>query len=142
MRIVLDTNVVTSALLWRGIPYQLLQSIRLRSNLQLYSSAALLEELADVLTRRSLSKQLAVVDKQAADVLLDYTSVVQIIEAAPLSAPVCRDPDDDDVLALAMAAQADWIVSGDQDLLVLGHFEAIPILTARQALDWLGTSAS
>lgn len=142
MRIVLDTNVVTSALLWRGIPYQLLQAIRLRSNLKLYSSAALLEELADVLTRRSLSKQLAAVGKQAADVLLDYTLAVQIIEAAPLSAPVCRDPDDDDVLALALAAQADWIVSGDQDLLVLGHFEAIPILTARQALDWLGTSVS
>ena len=142
MRIVLDTNVVTSALLWRGIPYQLLQAIRLRSNLKPYSSAALLEELADVLTRRSLSKQLAAVGKQAADVLLDYTLAVQIIEAAPLSAPVCRDPDDDDVLALALAAQADWIVSGDQDLLVLGHFEAIPILTARQALDWLGTSVS
>lgn len=75
MRIVLDTNVVTSALLWRGIPYELLQVIRLRSNLQLYSSAALLEELADVLTLRSLSKQLAVVDKQAADVLLDYSGI-------------------------------------------------------------------
>ncbi len=43
MRIVLDTNVVMSALLWRGNPYQLLQAIRQRSNLQMYSSAALLE---------------------------------------------------------------------------------------------------
>ena len=76
MRIVLDTNVVTSALLWRGIPYQLLQTLRLRSNLQLYSSAALLEELADVLTRQSLAKQLASIDKQTGDVLLDYTSAV------------------------------------------------------------------
>ena len=49
MRLVLDTNVVMSALLWRGKPYQLLEAIRQRSNLQLYSSGALLEELADVL---------------------------------------------------------------------------------------------
>ena len=76
MRIVLDTNVVTSTLLWRGILYQLLQTLRLRSNLQLYSSAALLEELADVLTRQSLAKQLASIDKQTGDVLLDYTSAV------------------------------------------------------------------
>lgn len=142
MRIVLDTNVVTSALLWRGIPYQLLQTVRQRANLQLYSSAALLEELADVLTRPSLIKPLAAIDKQAADVLLDYTSAVEIVRAAPLPQPVCRDPDDDDVLALALAAQADLIVSGDQDLLVLGQFESIPIVNARAALERLAASAS
>ena len=141
MRIVLDTNVVTSALLWRGIPYQLLQTLRLRSNLQLYSSAALLQELADVLTRQSLAKQLASINKQTGDVLLDYTSAVQIIEAAPLARPVCRDPDDDAVLALAVAAQADLIVSGDQDLLVIGQFEDIPIVTARVALERLAATA-
>lgn len=67
MRIVLDTNLVTSALLWRGTPYQLLQAVRQRPHLQLYSSAALLEELADVLTRPSLIRQLAKIDKQASD---------------------------------------------------------------------------
>lgn len=141
MRLVLDTNVVTSALLWRGIPYQLLQTVRQRVNLQLYSSAALLEELADVLTRPSLVRQLAVIGEQAADVLLDYTSAVEIIEAPPLAKPVCRDPDDDDVLALALAAQADLIVSGDQDMLVLGQFEDIPILTARAALERFAAAA-
>lgn len=141
MRIVLDTNVVTSALLWRGIPYQLLQTLRLRSNLQLYSSAALLEELADVLTRRSLAKQLASTNKQTGNVLLDYTSAVQFIEAAPLARPVCRDPDDDAVLALAVAAQADPVVSGDQDLLVIGQFEDIPIVTTRVALERLAAIA-
>lgn len=51
MRIVLDTNVVISALLWRGKPYRLLEAIRQRTDMQLFSSAALLEELADVLIR-------------------------------------------------------------------------------------------
>ena len=50
MRIVLDTNVVLSALLWRGTPYRLLEAFRQRSDVQLVSSATLLEELADVLT--------------------------------------------------------------------------------------------
>lgn len=141
MRIVLDTNVVTSALLWRGTPYQLLQAIRQRSNLQLYSSAALLEELADVLTRPSLSKQLAVINKQASDLLLDYTAAIEIMAAPPLPQPVCRDPDDDDVLALALAAQADLVVSGDQDLLVIGQFQGIPILSTRAALELLQATA-
>ena len=140
MRLVLDTNVVTSALLWRGIPYQLLQAIRERANLQLYSSAELLEELADVFTRPSLAKQLAVINQHAVDVLQEYTSAVEIVRAAPLPEQVCRDPDDDDVLALALAAQADLIVSGDQDLLVLGQFQGIPIATARQALDQLSAT--
>jgi predicted nucleic acid-binding protein len=44
MRIVLDTNVAMSALLWRGTPYRLIDAIRQRSNTQLYSSATLLED--------------------------------------------------------------------------------------------------
>jgi uncharacterized protein len=67
MRIVLDTNVVMSALLWRGTPYRLLDAIHQRSNTQLYSSAALLEELADVFTRPSATKRLALIDKTLSD---------------------------------------------------------------------------
>lgn len=67
---------------------------------------------------------------------------MEIIHATPLAKPVCRDPDDDDVLALALAAQADLFVSGDKDLLMLGQFEGTPILTARQALEQLAAVAS
>lgn len=138
MRLVLDTNVVMSALMWRGKPYQLLEAIRERSNLQIYSSGALLEELADVLTRPSATKRLALIDRQAREVLLDYIAAVQVIDVTPLPQPVCRDPDDDVVLALALAASADLIVSGDNDLLVLDQFEGVPIVNAAQALQRLG----
>ena len=67
--------------------------------------------------------------------LSNYVQAVVVLEVVPLPQPVCRDPDDDAVLALALQAQADVIVSGDQDLLVLGSFEGISILTARQALE-------
>ena len=63
MRIVLDTNVVLSALLWRGTPHHLLVTIGQRSSIQLYSSTALLEELADVLTRPSATKRLALIGR-------------------------------------------------------------------------------
>ena len=79
MRIVLDTNVVFSALLWRGTPYRLLEAIRQRSNTQLYSSTTLLEELADVLTRPSATKRLALIVKTAANVLAEYIEVIGVL---------------------------------------------------------------
>ena len=83
MRIVLDTNVVISALLWRGTPYRLPEAIRQRPDAQLYSSTALLEELTDVLTRPSATKRLAVIDTTAAKVLTDYVEVIELIAPMP-----------------------------------------------------------
>jgi uncharacterized protein len=105
MRIILDTNVVMSALLWRGPPYRLLETIRQNTQLQPYSSPALLEELADVLTRPAATKQLAAIGKSARE-----------------------------VLACALAARADLIVTGDSDLLTLPNYQNIPILTPAEAL--------
>ncbi len=134
VRLVLDTNVVLSAVLWRGTPHRLLQAIRQGPHLQLVCSAALLEELAAVLARPSFSRQFVAIGKQPIDVLRDYLAVVQIVDTQPLAQPVCRDPDDDEVLSLALAAQADLIVSGDQDLRVLGTFEGIAIVDVAEAL--------
>ena len=62
-------------------------------------------------------------------------------EVRPLDAPVCRDPDDDWVLATALAGQADAIVTGDADLLVLDVFQGIAILSPRQFIErWHGVS--
>jgi predicted nucleic acid-binding protein len=58
-----------------------------------------------------------------------------------LAAPVCRDPDDDEVLALARATQVDLIVSGDKDLLDLNSFDNIPIVTPAEALRRVDASA-
>lgn len=133
MRIVLDTNAVMSALLWRGPPYRLLDAIRQRPRLQLYSSPVLLEELAEVLTRPSATKQLNAIGKAARDVLPDYILAIELIEPAELPR-VVRDPDDDHVLACALAARADLIVTGDNDLLDLNAYQDIQIVTAAEAL--------
>lgn len=70
MRLVLDTNTVLSALLWRGTPYRLLQAIRHQHpSLQLYSSPVLLEELTDVITRPSFTQRLDSIGKTVRQVL-------------------------------------------------------------------------
>ena len=138
MRIVLDTNVVLSALLWRGKPYQLFETIRQRNDVQLYSSAVLTEELADVLSRPFAIERLVLIGSSAREVLADYFEVVDLVE--PVEAPrvVPRDADDDHVIAAAVTAHADFIVSGDSDLLLMGSHQGVSIITAAMALVALG----
>lgn len=104
-----------------------------RARLQLYSSPVLLEELAEVLTRPWAAKQLRAIGKAARDVLPDYILAIELIEPAELPR-VVRDPDDDHVLACALAARTDLIVTGDNDLLDLNAYQDIPIITAAEAL--------
>ena len=134
MRLVLDTNIVLSALLWRGTPYRLLETIRNQHpSLQLYSSPVLLDELTDVIARPAFSKQLNSIGKTVRQVLADYIEIVDLVE--PIEIPqVVRDPDDDHVIACALAAKADLIVSGDKDLLDINSFQNISILAPAEAL--------
>lgn len=134
MRVVLNTNIVISALLWRGKPYQLLETISHSHELRLFASPALLEELADVLARPMATKRLALLGKTAAEVLADYQAALEVVEPSAVPRAVLRDADDDQVIAAAFAAQADFIVSGDDDLLSVGRYQGISILTATQAL--------
>ena len=75
MRIVLDTSVVLSALLWRGTPYHLLSAISQRPELRIYSTA-LLEKLADVLARPTANRRLTLIGRSAGAVLADYVEAI------------------------------------------------------------------
>ena len=135
MRIVLDTNVVMSALLWRGTPYRLLEAIRAHSSTQLYSSTALLEELTDVLTRPSATKRLALIEQTAGQLLADYVEVIELVEPTSVPRVVPGDVDDDQVIAAAVVARADLLVSGDRKhLLPLRTHAGIAIVNAAEAL--------
>ena len=138
MRIVLDTNVALSALLWRGKPYQLLEAIRQRSDIRLFSSPTLLAELADVLSRPSPTKQLAVIGRSSREVLTDYIAVVEIVEPLDVPRVVPTEADDDHVIAAAVTANATLIVSGDSDLLSMGSHQGIDILSAAMAVEQIG----
>lgn len=135
MRLVLDTNTVISGLLWGGPSGQLIDAAETQG-IELACSTALLAELEGVLSRPKFARQLVRRGLRVADLFDGYAAlVVHVIPAE--TQRVCRDPDDDHVLACALAARADAVVSGDGDLLTLGSHQGIPILTAAQALQKL-----
>jgi len=133
MRVVLDTNVLLSGLLWHGAPHALIERAR-EGTLFLVSSPALLAELAEVIARPQFEAILVRSNTSREQSLEELRALAEVIEPAPLATPVCRDPDYDAVLALAIAAQVDLIVSGDRDLLDLQHFQNIAIVMPAEAL--------
>lgn len=133
LRLVADTNTVVSALLWHGAPHRLFEAIEMEE-LSFYASRALLDELADVLARRKLARAVRASGKSAAALVAEYQALVQLVQPRTLRRPVGRDPDDEAVIACALAARADLIVSGDQDLLVLKAYRRIRIVSAAEAL--------
>lgn len=133
LRLVVDTNVLVSAFLWQGTPGRLLE-LTGEQAAQLFTSRALLAELESVLHRRKLAKPVAATGLSADQMLANYRKLATVVIVRPLAAPVSRDPDDDRVLECALAARADLIVSGDDDLLALQRFEGIPVVNAAQAI--------
>lgn len=133
MRFVLDTNVVVSALVFGGTPLQLLHAA-VTGDVLLFTSPVLLAELREVLARPHLAGPLARKQSSVERAIAKYGELA--LRVAPTSAPrvVPNDPDDDHVIACALAAQADIVVSGDRDLLDLQQHQGIAILTASEAL--------
>lgn len=135
MRVVADTNTVVSAFLWGGTPAEVLTAAR-EQRLGLFTSAPLIAELEDVLSRGKFAERIALVGSSVPALLTGYRALAQLVRTSPI-APVSRDPDDDQVLACAVAAEAELIVSRDKDLLSLDPFRNIRILPAREALEFV-----
>ena len=137
MRAVIDTNVLIAGLMWYGPPHALLTLVR-DGVVGLVSSPALLAELTHVLGRPKFDVVLQRSNTSRDRLLAEVRQLAEVIKPPPLRQPICRDPDDDEVLALALAARVEMIVSGDADLLMLRHFERMPILSPAQVLQHLG----
>ncbi len=137
MRLVLDTNTAISGLLWHGTPGRLIDAAHSKS-VTLCTSAVLLAELRGVLTRAKFAKQLEARGLKAAEVFDGYAALTAIVVPAIIPPTVVNDPADDAVLACALGAKADLIVSGDRHLLDLKEYRGIRIVTAAQAVRAVG----
>ncbi len=133
MRAVLDTNVVVSGLLWKASPRQVLDAAR-DKRLLLYTSSVLLDELAEVLSRAHLAQAISANRSSPAFLMQHYAMLAQVVAPAHIARVVARDIDDDAVLACALTAQADLIISGDAHLLNLKHYQGMRIIDATQAV--------
>jgi len=138
VRLVLDSNVVLSALLWRGAPHRLLLAIGGHPDVRIFTSPVLVEELADVLSREKLAERLALIGRTPRELLADFVTLVDLVEPAEVPRVIAHDRDDDQVLAAAVEAGADLIVSGDtRHLLPLKRHRGIEIVTVVDALQRL-----
>lgn len=135
MRLVLDTNVVVAGLLWNGTPRRLFDRVIDSDDVALLSSPVLLDELAHTLNYRKFTTRIAQSGQGVEAWVQHYRALVMLVDPQAVARVVERDPDDDHVIACAIAARADAIVSGDKDLLDLGQHQGIAILTAAQALE-------
>jgi putative PIN family toxin of toxin-antitoxin system len=127
MRVVLDTNVLVAAFIARGACTDVFE--RVVSDHELILNPLILDEFERVMTdklgldRDRVGRAIALLRRKG-----------DSLDPGHLESPACRDPDDDQVLALAYGGSADILVTWDDDLLVIGSYEGIPIISPRDFL--------
>ena len=126
MTVVLDTNVIVAALVAKGLCHEVV--VRALRTCTVVSSTNLLDELEQTLRLKFT------LGPEANGFLKQLRIRVRLVEPITLPSPVSRDVDDDVVLATAVAAGAGVVVTGDQDLLVIGRYRDIDIVSPREFL--------
>jgi len=130
MKIVLDANVIIAAFAARGL-CEAIMEVCISEHTIVLSDDLLGEILRNL--RLKIKLPTKIVDN-IGELLREHSNISIPV---PLASDVCRDPDDIKILGLAIASNADYIVTGDKDLLVLKSFQDIPILNPRSFSDIL-----
>ena len=126
MKVVFDTNVLVSAFVAEGVCSKLLGRAR-RRQFQLITCPFILKELEAVLL-----KKLSATKAETGQLLRIIAEAISaLVQPAQPVSRICRDPDDDHILSCAIAASADYLVTGDADLLDLREFRGTRIVAPR-----------
>lgn len=131
MCVVLDTNVLVSALVGHGKPRRLL--FKLLEGHEVVSSKQMLAELEDVMSRGRFGFTRRQID-EFLSIMARGSTMIQVAECHEV---IPEDPDDDVVLATASEGQAGYVVSGDRHLLKLREYRGIKIVAVKEMLELL-----
>lgn len=128
IRAVLDTNIIISSVFWKGNPYEVVRR-GILGEYQLVTSAEILDEVADKLRVKFKFQEESI--QELVDILLTHCQIVE----PTAKFDVVRDKSDNKVIECAFDCKADYIVTGDPDLLELKEFRGIKIVTAKEFLE-------
>lgn len=132
MKVVYDTNIIISGLLFSGKQRELLKCV-IDHSVQLIISHSIIKEISDVITRSKFKVRRE----------LQVISVAELIEISTLVQPskkvniVENDPDDNMIIECAIEGNAEFIITGDSDLLKINSYEGIKIIDSNEFLSIL-----
>ncbi len=129
MRIVADTNLLISSIFWNGKPYYIVQ-LALNNSIEIITSSYILNE-----TRRVLRNEFNLSEQEIDDIInciLRYATVIEPTEQVDV---IKRDPADNHIIACALAAKADYVVTRDKDILDLHKYVMIRMITPEDFLE-------
>jgi putative PIN family toxin of toxin-antitoxin system len=125
VRLVLDTNVIVAAFAARGLCAEILE-------VSVSGHTIVLSEYILAETQEKLTKKIKLPKTAVSDIIQYLRDVAEITTPECLDESLCRDKDDVQIIGTALAGFADYIVTGDDDLLILKAYRGIKIVTPRQ----------
>ena len=126
MKIVIDTNILISAIFFGGVPRNIIDLV-INDKISACMNEEILSEYEDTASKMN-AKGKWHINQEIFDRFLNAVEVI----GTETVVNVCRDPDDNKFIACAVDAKAIYIVSGDKDLLTVGNYDEIEIVTATE----------
>lgn len=137
-RVVIDTDVLISGIIQRsGFPFKV---VKLWEDevIILITSAATIEEAERVLNYPKIRKRYALTNDDISRTVSNLLKYSVLVEDPPIPNVIEQDPDDNKILATALAGKADYIISGDMHLLTLKNYRGIEIVTPKRFCEITG----
>jgi putative PIN family toxin of toxin-antitoxin system len=128
LKVVFDTNILVSALGWRGPPFRCVELAH-TGVVESVTCAGVLDEFKEKLVLKFRFSE-----EDAERRLAYHLRFFRVVRIPGELRGATRDPDDDKLLECAVCGKADYVVSGDKDLLVLGEYRGVKIVRASEFL--------
>ena len=136
MRVVIDTNVLISSIFFGGSPLKLIDEIENRNYITTYVSQEIILEYQLVFRRLQKKYPNKIIDEDKINRILDSSNLIYVSSNLQL----CRDVKDNKFINCALSAKADYLITGDNDLLVLKKINNVSVITIAEFLKILSVS--